>query len=279
MALAVTAAACTGSGYEPEAEGEAPARVTGMLFVERVEGGSTPGVQVGARFLRIVGVADEALPDLVGTPSLPRVGACVERATSSHSVAPDPLRAEVTLLDVGPIHVQAGGRELAMNPRRFPDLWNVVSGVLYNTEADLPLGDWRFTAQGANSTGVGGFDVSAQAPEGLVNVRVGETALPLGAGLVMSLNRRASLPIRWQRGAGDDRVAIVFEGNGTLACGARDEGAFDLDAATYERAREILRNGGTVSVHRLRSRAFNTQGLDAATLVFDLSVRGRAKVE
>jgi hypothetical protein len=278
LGVAMTAAACTGSGYEPQAEGDAPARATGMLFVERVEGSGAPGVQVGARFLRMVGVSDEALPDLVGTPAMPPVGACVERGTAG-GAAPDPLRAEVRLLDVGTIRVQAEGAQLSMAPRRFPDLWNVVSGVLYGAEADLPLGTWRFTAQGAQGLGIGGFDVSAQAPETLSQVRFGEFSLPMTSGLAMPLARRGALAVRWLRAASDDRIAVVFEGNGMMACGARDEGSLDLDGATADRAREIIGSGGTVSVHRMRSRPFSTQGLDAATLVFDLSVRSRARVE
>lgn len=274
----MTAAACTGSGYEPQAEGDAPARATGMLFVERVEGGGAPGVQVGARFLRMVGVSDEALPDLVGTPAIPPVGSCLERGTAGDA-APDPLRAEVRLLDVGTIRVQAEGAQLSMAPRRFPDLWNVVSGVLYGAESDLPLGTWRFTAQGAQNLGIGAFDVSAQAPESLSQVRVGEFSLPMPSGGAMVVARRGTLPIRWLRASGDDRIAVVFEGNGMMACGARDEGALDLDGAMADRAREILGMGGTLSVHRMRSRPFTTQGLDAATLVFDLSVRARARVE
>lgn len=274
----MTAAACTGSGYEPQAEGDAPARATGMLFVERVEGGVAPGVQVGARFLRMVGVSDEALPDLVGTPAMPPVDRCVERGTAGDA-APDPLRAEVRLLDVGTIRVQAEGAQLSMAPRRFPDLWNVVSGVLYGAEADLPLGTWRFTAQGAQGLGIGAFDVSAQAPETLSLVRVGESQLPSLNGTALTLARRGAIAVRWQRATADDRIAVIFEGNGMMACGARDDGALTLDGATADRAREILGAGGTLSVHRMRSRPFSTQGLDAATLVFDLSVRARARVE
>lgn len=274
----MTAAACTGSGYEPQAEGDAPARATGMLFVERVEGGGSPGVQVGARFLRMVGVSDEALPDLVGTPVVPPAGRCIERGTAGDA-APDPLRAEVRLLDVGTIRVQAEGAQLSMDPRRFPDLWNVVSGVLYGAEADLPLGTWRFTAQGAQGLGIGAFDVSAQAPETLAQVRVGEASLPTTGNLALTLARRGVLPIRWLRTVSDDRISVVFEGNGMMACGARDEGSLDLDGAMADRAREIIGTGGTISVHRMRSRPFSTQGLDAATLVFDLSVRARARIE
>lgn len=280
LALVSSAAACTGAGYEPQSEGDSTPRVTGVLFIERTEGGTGADVQVGARFLRIVGVSDAVLPDLVGTPTLPRVGSCVARGGGAPAVGvSDPLRAEVRLLDVGDVDVQAGGMSLQMHPRRFPDLWNVVSGSLYGVEGPMPMGTWRFTARGSAESGVGAFEVSEEAPETMMAVRVGDVALPLGAGLVPSLALGHGLPVRWQRGHGDDRVAIVFEGNGSMVCGANDTGAFDLDASGVERVREVLRNGGTVSVHRMRSRPFVAQGLDAATLVFDLAVRARVKAE
>jgi hypothetical protein len=275
----LTAAACTGSGYEPVAETEGTPRVSGALFVEHAQGATTtPGVQVGARFVRVVGIADETLPDLVGTPSVPRVGACVEHGATTNAGV-DATHAEVRLLDVGSIDVRAGDRSLRMVPRRFPDLWNVVSGVLYGVEADMPLGTWRFSVEGSPQSNVGGFEVSAQFPEALTGVRVGDTAFPLDGTLVASFPKHTTLPVRWNRTTTDDRIAIVFEGDGSIICGSRDEGAFDIDPATVDRAREILRHGGTVSVHRMRTRPFATQGLDSAALVFDLSVRGRAKIE
>ena len=85
--------------------------------------------------------------------------------------------------------------------------------------------------------------------------------------------------VRVERATGDDRIAIRFEGDGSLVCGASDLGAFDLDVASADRAREVLRAGGTVSVHRMRAVPFTARGLDAATLVFDHSVRARARVE
>ncbi len=278
LCAVVSAAACTGAAYEPQSEVELPPRVTGVLFVERVEGGNATEVQVGARFLRVVGVRDEALADLVGMPSVPPIGRCVSRGAHGQE-APDAMRADVRLLDVGPLDVQVGERSMRLAPRRFPDLWNVVSGVHYGGEAALPMDTWRFTAAGAPGGEVGAFDVSAQAPSPPASVFVGTTALPAPRGQTITLPTRAPIALRWMPGAPDDRIAVVFEGDGAVSCGARDQGALGLDAATTERVRQVLRDGGTVSVHRLRARPFTAQGLDAATLVFDLSVRARARVE
>jgi hypothetical protein len=274
----MSAAACTGAGYENVPDGDAPTRVSGMLFIERAQGGTTTGVQVGARFVRYVGVADEALPDLVGTPTVPRLGACVSRGATAGD-ALDPLRSEVRLLDVGPIEVHAGARSVQMHPRRFPDLWNVVSGTLYGAEADLPVGEWHFAAGGAANAGVGGFEVTGQAPESPMGVRIGANTLPVAPTQTLAIAPTGPIHVRWERATGDDRIAIRFEGDGSLVCGASDGGAFDLDVASADRAREVIRAGGTVSVHRMRSIPFSARGLDAATLVFDHAVRARVRVE
>ncbi len=286
---AITLAACTGSGYEavsdPDANAPAAAvtaapRVSGVLFVERTLGGATEDVQVGARFQRVVGLADDALPDLVGTPVIPRVGACVERTSPSATTDATAASAEVRLLDVGPVDVRAGDLPVRLLPRRFPDLWNVVSGVLYGVApVALPQGAWRFTAQGDARSGVGAFDVEGQAPDDLMGVRVGEVPLPLPSNSAAVLPRHGALNVRWNRGYTDDKIAVVFEGAGTMVCGARDEGWLDIDAATMDRVADLLRNGGTLSVHRLRARPFTATGLDGASLVFDLAVRSHVQVE
>ncbi|MBL8604515.1 MAG: hypothetical protein JNK72_21490 [Myxococcales bacterium] len=292
VAVAAVTAACTGGGYDPSApdggedvgQAAASARVSGVLFVEQGEGGREgAAVGVGARFVRVSGLRDEALPDLVGTPMwpLPRVapGAavrCVERGVDARAVE---RGAEVRLLDVGPIDLVAGERALRMNPRRFPDLWNVVSGVLYGVDSALPMGVWRFTSPGNPAVGVGAFDVSGASPEPLAAVTLNDLPLQGGAEATVQLPRRGGLALRWQRSPRaeeGDLVTVAFEGAGQMVCAARDEGALDLDAATLDRARELLREGGAVSVHRLRARPFVAPGVDTATLVFDLALRARA---
>lgn len=278
LGVMISSVACTGAGFDSAPEGDATARVSGVLFVERTQGTSGAGVQVGARFVRFIGVADDALPDLVGTPAMPRVGACVAHGTAAGE-ALDPLRSEVRLLDVGPIDVTAGGRSIRLAPRRFPDLWNVVSGTLYGAEADLPAGEWRFAAGGSGGAGMGGFEVASVAPQSPAGVRVGSVALPLAETETLLIPRGGMIPVRWEREHQDDRVAVRFDGDGSLVCGALDVGVLNLDAGNSERAREVLRGGGTVSVHRVRMVPFAARGLDAATLVFDHAVRARARVE
>lgn len=280
--LPLLAVACTGVAGEGDAapDADVPTRVSATLFVEQVFDGAQHPAQVGARFLRIAGVRDEALPELVGVPAAPVALGCTERGARALD-GMDPSQAEVRLLDVGPIDV-ASAQTTRMTPRRFPDLWNVVSGSFYGAEGDAASGSYRFTGVGAVAANVGSFDVQGVAPDVPSQVRVGDVALPLQAGGTFTLPRHGGLTVRWQRAAASDeadRVTVVFEGASTVVCAARDEGAVDIDPATMDGVREILRRGGSVSVHRLRSRGFTAQGIDAGALVFDLSVRGRVRGE
>ncbi len=288
-------AACTGGAYDPSgadgaAAGVGAPRVSGVLFVEQVQGAGA-AAQAGARFLRVVGVDAEAVSELVGAPAwpLPRVpapgaptghGVCVERrglVREGHGAETAP---EVRLLDVGPIDVTAGDAALRLTPRRFPDLWNVVSGVLYGVDSALPTGVWRFSGAGDTAVGVGPFDVSMALPEALEGVSLDDQAVGAEPNESLTLSRRGAMTVRWQRPSRPeegDVVTVVFAGAGELRCSVRDEGVLEVDPASADRARELLREGGAVSVHRLRARAFSAAGLDAGALVFDLSVRARAR--
>ncbi len=279
--VTLSAMACTGvAGEGAPADADVPTRVSATLFVEQVFDGAQHPAQVGARFLRIAGVRDEALPELVGVPAVPAALGCTERGARALD-GMDPSQAEVRLLDVGPIDV-ASAQATRMTPRRFPDLWNVVSGSFYGAESEGAAGVYHFNGAGSLAASVGAFDVQGAAPEVPSAVRVGDVALPLSAGSTFTLPRHGGLTVRWQRPAGGDeadRVTVVFEGASTVVCAARDEGSVDIDAATMDGVRELLRRGGSVSVHRLRSRAFTAQGVDVGALVFDLSVRGRVRGE
>lgn len=273
--ICLFAAACTGTAYDGVVDAEGPARTEALLLVEGGQAPEVSAVQVGARFFSVTGFSDDALPELVGTPRLPRENACEERALPGHSSG-----GEVRLLDVGAVDVRAGFVDARMSPRRFPDLWNVVSGVLYGMEGNFAAGTWRFSAPGSTSSGIGAFEVSADAPEAIRDVMLNDRPTGMGPGTVLALPRSGPLALRWSRGTNaEDRVAISFEGATTIVCGARDEGALDIDAGWMDRIREIARGDAQVAVRRIRVRAFSAPGTDRARLVFDIGTRARLRVE
>jgi len=275
MLVCGLAAACTGTAYDGVTDAEGPSRTEALLLVEGGQASEVSAVQVGARFFTVTGFSDDALPELVGTPRLPRQNACEERTLPGHVSG-----GEVRLLDVGAVDVRAGFVDSRMSPRRFPDLWNVVSGVLYGMEGNFAAGTWRFAAPGSASSGIGAFEVSADAPEAIRDVMLNDRPTGLGPGATLNLPRSGPLALRWSRGtAPEDRVAISFEGATTIVCGARDEGALDIDTSWMDRIREIARGDAQVAVRRVRVRAFSVPGADRARLVFDIGTRARLALE
>lgn len=247
-------------------------RSAAVLFVER-----RPALShVGARFVQYTGVPSDALPDLLGIPVVPAQNAqgCVARADASLEGS----RAEVRLLDVGSLEVRAGDRALHLEPRRFPDLWNVVSGVIYSTDGDLPANTWRFSAAGAQVGRVPAFEVEARSPDELSSVQLAEQSLTEGATAVLP---RRGFSVRWARGDRDDAISVVFEqagaeGTSRVVCTARDEGSLEVDGVWADRVGDMAARGGaTITVHRLRARPFVLTGVDQAQVVFDLVLRAR----
>lgn len=285
--MVASAAACATLPAGDPAASSAPAvdpvHSAAVLFVERraAPPGSSVQSHVGARFVQYTGVSYDALPDLLGVPSMPssRVGGCIERGDA----ALDGARAEVRLLDVGTLDVRAGDRSLRLEPRRFPDLWNVVSGVIYSSDGELPASAWRFSAAGTPGTNglsrVHPFEVEAPAPDDLATVTIAEQGV--GEGSSVALPRRG-FGVRWQRGDHDDAVSVVFEqssgdGSSRVVCTAHDEGSLDIEGLWAERINEMaVRGGATVTVHRLRARPFALAGVEQAQVLFDLVFRARA---
>lgn len=265
---------CTGAGPDAALDADVATRTEGVVFVERVTEAGSARVHVGGRFFRSQGVAAESLPELVGAPPTGASVGCAEQGAMAEAL--DSSHAEVQLLDVGIIDARADAFSARMSPHRLPDLWNVVSGVVYGLDGDLSAGAWQFVAAGDPATARGAFDVSGVPPEAIGDLRVGDaTVTPQGSAI--ALPRRGPLALRWSRGLATDRVALVFEGSGTISCGARDDGTLDLDGPNTDRVRELLREGGTLSVHRLRAVPFAASGIDRATLVFDQVVRVRVE--
>ncbi len=286
LTLALGISACANGSVLSEG-GEAVAdgpRSSAVLFVERqaAEPTGTPA-HIGARFVQYTGLSAASLPDLLGTPRVPgAVTGCAERADTV--VDTETARAQARLLDVGAIDVRSGERSVRLEPRRFPDLWNVVSGVIYATDDDMAADEWQFTAPGNAQTRLGGFDVTVRAPEELSGVTLAEQALTSGGSVTVP--RRTAFQVRWTRGEAADGVVLTVDSAAgadrptTIECTARDEGVLDVDAAWADRIAEVARtNGAMVTLHRVRTRPFTLQQVDSAQVVFDFSVRGHLQAE
>ncbi len=280
--LLVLGACAVDGGVDASSDpGSSTQRSAALLFVERVSpSGATSAVaQVGARFVRSSGVAPSELPGLLGIPSAPEGLGCSTRSTPALDGASRP---EVRLLDVGSLEVRVDGHTLALEPRRLPDLFRVMSGVVYAGEAELSGERWQFRAEGNGASRISAFEVDAQAPAPLAELSLAEQ--PLSSGMPLRLGRGA-FSLRWSRGEPGDFVLARFEGPAerdgaeVITCSARDEsGSLDVDPSWAERIIRASR-GGRVSVHRLRARSFALSGVDQAAVVFDTRVGARISAE
>lgn len=247
-----------------------------LLVVERASSsGSTGNAQVGARFVQFTGVTPNALPDLLGTPSILNVVGC--SAQASRSTEPT-ARAEVRLLDVGTLEVRSDGQTLLLEPRRLPDLFRVVSGVVYAAEGELSGSRWQFRAAGNSTARIPAFEVEAQAPEPLSGLSL--ASQPLTSFNVVRLPR-SPFSLRWSRGDSNDFVVAHFEGSqdsnlsNAIVCSARDDtGVIEIDAVWAERIARVA-VAGRVVIHRVRVRPFVLSGVDEAAVVFDTSFSAR----
>ena len=282
LTLSIGLAACANAqnGVDLADSQVEPLHSTAVVFVERQAGGASGDTaHIGARFVQFSGLPADALPDLLGTPHVPGANSgCAERGEANLDA--EATHAEARLLDVGTIDFRVGEQALQLEPRRFPDLWNVVSGVIYATDGEVTGDAWHFSAPGSAVSRMSGFDLDARSPDALVGLTVADQAFAPGA--AVSLPRRA-FSVRWTRGDHDDGLIVTFEPGGTtdqpsvIACTAHDDGALDVDASWADRIASLSSSGTVITAHRVRARAFTHAQSDNALVVFDLSVRGRAE--
>lgn len=251
-------------------------RTSALLVVERratIPSTSSPlSVQVGARFVQFTGVARGALPELLGTPAIPEAVGCSQQEPRESDQS---SRAEVRLLDVGALEVRSGAHTLALEPRRLPDLFRVVSGVVYAAEGEIEGSRWQFHAAGNTSARIPAFDVEARAPEALSGFSVGDQVIGANSGVVRL--PRGAFSLRWTRGDASDFIVAHFEGSASehavpVVCSARDDaGSLEIDAAWAERIARTASVGRLV-VHRVGVRPFALANVDNAAVIFDSAV-------
>jgi hypothetical protein len=247
-----------------------------VLFVERqfapAQGGQ---VQVGARFMRYSGIANGALSEVLGLVSAPQTLGCSVRDTGGSSAEPPP-RAQIQLLDVGRIEVQTERDGILLEPRRLPDLFHVVSGVVYAGEGAFTGNLWRFRADGSGASRVPAFELSARGPDVVTNVVVGQQSATQAEAINGLALPEGAFVVRWSRAERpepSDRVMVEFVSptTATVVCVADDNVGFvEVSAALRERmnARDTV-----LVVHRLRSRNFALASMEQAAMVFDFSLR------
>jgi hypothetical protein len=291
LLAAVTGIGCSAPVVDDVADASG-AMTEGVVVVERtVSGDGATQTNVSAKFMRLSTPADPDLAEtVVGSRlDLPATGTC--RLLAPGSVNAGARNGAIELIDVGDVTLRAGTSRMPLAVRAFPDVGDLVSGMFYtspDTAGELPAGA-VYTLEGTGSGLVERFAVDTEAPLALEDVRVGgrdggdpQTPGPAGTALAdgAALDEGAAVTVHWRSPEARTTDVVLVDvsaaSGAQVRCSFRDEGAgvvpgWILRSTTLG----ALPATATLSVHRVRERAFSSPGIDAGEVRFDLSVMGR----
>ncbi len=261
----------------------------GSLSVERVEtvgpGESSTRSQVSARFMRISGGLDHSSAvRLVGSGAPPRAGdnGCGPLAQASGEASKwasaAAKHASIELLDAGDIVIHAGSTTLPLAQRAFPDVGDIVSGVVYSSRDDsvqLPAGG-SLLIETSGSLWVDGFSAQIDPPQALTGVRINDVAVD-AADVHLQLGK--PLRLDWtpagSSASAADRVFVDLTIDPAttvmMRCVFDDQGSALVPADTLTR---LARGADNIELmfHRHRRVTIRPDGVDRATVDFDFMV-------
>jgi hypothetical protein len=264
----------------------------GNVSVERVVAlgeGTVGRTHVSARFVRVSGGIDQRTAErVVGSARLEQDAAVGCSWQQAPATATPNAEGSIELLDVGEIVVRAGTRALPLAARAFPDVGDLVSGVVYTSRdhsSELPEAS-TYSIETSGSPLVEGFSVQVEAPSTPVGVfvsqpslvRLGIERLPLEAEFTLSTGEE--LLVGWDAGRPSlgDRIyldLVAAEQGQQLRCVFEDDGegvvpaqlngfaaGAQIDIALHRHRRTMVRRASGV--------------IDEAVVDFDFAVAARA---
>jgi hypothetical protein len=297
LATGCSVAVVDEAGGEPDDNVQASSS-QGNVAVDRVvalDDGAVSRTHVSARFVRVSGGIDQRAAERVVGTARSSDGRLVHDAPTGCSwqetPAPGapPATGSIELLDVGDIVVRAGSRSLPLAARAFPDVGDLVSGVVYTSRdhsSELPDAV-TYSIDTSGSPFVESFSAEVEAPATPVRVylsqpRLGLERLPLDAD-ELAFAPGEELTIAWEPGSATagDRIyldlASVDEDGALLRCVFEDDGEGVVPAHLTSFASGV---DVDVALHRHRrvSAALKRRagGIDEAVVDFDFAVAARA---
>jgi hypothetical protein len=269
-----------------------------LLSVERSVSASdptvTPRAHASAYFMRMPAGADNVLAArLVGAElPLPAIEHCESADALWNRGLPLASLEPVDLVDVGQVALDVGQTTETMAARAFPDVIDLVSGVVYTSRDQIaaPLADEeRYTFRISGSPAFRRIALGATAPGPPAEVVVAGT--PLESADITVPRRDLSLGWRAQRGDGVVYVDIVPNDDGAagrVRCAFADDGEATIPLAMLPRG-----TAQTIAIHRVvraPAQAVDwdvapTQGvagpsnLDGGEIRFDLAATGGLRFE
>lgn len=276
-----------------EADVHDPPPTQASLRLERSE--SVTGslrTHVSAHFRRVHGALDqETAARVVTTPE--RFGetfGCNWR-NADPSLPESAVDGSIELIDVGDIMVRSAGEARPLAARAFPDVGDIVSGVVYTSRDDtasLPAGT-SYDFETSGSADVDRFVISAEAPEPPSNLEIGSSANMTSGEMTFDVTAAQAIPIRWDATElSTDRIGVTVS-YGVGARGAGPHGASHIDctfadtgSATIPASFNQLDVGAEFElvVHRVRRVvvAGTPHTIDDAIVDFDFAVSAHGTV-
>jgi hypothetical protein len=286
LALVASASvACTHTTAEHDTDANRGS-VHAFVTVTRTDQGDAPRAEAVAGFAQVPAAVDsERVLALVGFHrDIPEPGRCVSTSREADA-ALSPID-RVELLDAGDVVVSAGAASTRLAPNAFPTVTDLISGVLYTSRdrsAEPLPADADYAVQVTGGVGLPAVSVESRAPLPLAEVELDGVALRSAT----SIATRAGVEVTWGPGKPGDAVYVELataEGGARTLCAFRDDDGVgivppEVFAALRQQAPETQgrpTQGGHVTVHRVRSTPFNSEGIDRGELRFDFAVESAA---
>jgi hypothetical protein len=283
-ALSAAAGALGCSGTVVSTSDASTSTTQAVVSVERTATAGDPNRSVRAHasayFLRLQAGADPSLAArLVGAANvLPAIGQCEAIGVLSDQAMPLATLGPVDLVDVGEVALEASTIRATFAARAFPDVADLVSGVVYTTRdlAADPLPDHGpYTFRIAGSHAVQPMILQARAPGPAGDLSVAGHPLR-DAAVVLP---RGDLSVRWEPAAGTDQVYIELASmeDGPLdrvRCSFANDGQAVIAASALPKAATQ-----TISIHLVRREGVAAPGLDGGWIRFDLATSGTLRFE
>jgi hypothetical protein len=292
--VSLLAAGCSATVVDDARTDEVDAlSVHGSIAVERVVQLQNEALlehgRVSARFLRVSGLDVDTAERLVGRPSVDdRVGCSFADPVTEHAPVA-PRGGSIELLDVGEIVLRildpGEPTVLPLAPRAFPDVGELVSGVVYTSRDDTTALAARATylIETSGSDRIDGFVVQVEAPAAPGGVRLG--GIPIESG-ELQIDSGEAIAVEWERGAPGDWMELNLSSPdddlGIVRCVFTDAGSAEVPAALVAFAPGAIVD---VAVHRHRRTAVQVDdvalapgGIDQAVVDFDFVVASRVAI-
>jgi hypothetical protein len=255
-----------------------------LLSVERTASAADPTgsarTHASAYFLRMQAGADQGMAArLVGASVvLPPMGQCAAVEVLGDQGMPLASLGPVDLVDVGEVALEASEARATLAARAFPDVVDLVSGVVYTTRDlvanPLPLqGAYTFRISGSQV--VPPMELVGRAPGPIDDFAVG--GVPLHADAIALPRDNVSITWRPQPGADLVYVELASAEDGPLErvrCTFANSGVGQIAQAALPKAASQ-----TITVHVVHREPVAAAGIDSGEIRFDLATNGAVRFD